>query len=383
MAVFITGATGYIGSYVAEQLLSQHEDRLALLVRARSQGEALAKLWKAMQLHMDFQRFEQAVGDRIDLYLGDITRPDLGLDPDARARLIRSTDSVIHIAASLNRRSDRGCLDVNLRGTLEVVKLARAVSELHGLRRFSDVSTSAVCGERNAELVLEDAAVDFARRDYDPYGRTKKFCEHMVSELLPDVPISVFRPTMVLGDSRFAETTQFDMLRAFAALASMPVLPLHPDWRVDIVPANYVGRAIAQIHQMSNPAHGIYHLSAGEASHTCRELAERLRMHPLPRTTFLPGLSKGISRTLSVLAQTPREWGLSGFAGMLDVFWPYITFDTVFDNRRVVAELGEAPARFTDYGAATLEFCRRGGFTYPYKPWPVGATPQEVTSSAA
>src|ERR1041385_6024804 len=164
-------------------------------------------------------------------------------------------------AASLNRKSEKQCLNVNLRGTLEVIQLGRRAQDHHGLRRFSHVSTVAVAGTRQDELVQEDAAIDWDRSDYDPYARTKKFCEHMVHQLLPDVSRTIFRPAIVLGDSRRPETTQFDMVQAFSVLASLPVLPLRPTDRIDIVPADYVGKAIVSIHQKETPLHPRYHLS--------------------------------------------------------------------------------------------------------------------------
>jgi len=48
----------------------------------------------------------------------------------------------------------------------------------------------------------------------------------------------------------------------------MPVLPLRPNDRIDIVPADYVGKAIVTIHQKAQPGHGIYHLSSGTGSQT-------------------------------------------------------------------------------------------------------------------
>ena len=76
-------------------------------------------------------------------------------------------------------------------------------------------------GTAATKWLAEDASIDWDRSDYDPYARTKKFCEHMVRELLPDVPRTVFRPSIVLGDSRRPETTQFDMVRAFVFLAGL------------------------------------------------------------------------------------------------------------------------------------------------------------------
>ena len=101
---------------------------------------------------------------------------------------------MIHCAASLNRKSEKSCLNVNLRGTLEVIQLARRAQHYHGLRRFSHVSTVAVAGKRSNEVVKKITSIDWNRSDYDPYARTKKFCEHMVRQLLPDVPTRFFVP---------------------------------------------------------------------------------------------------------------------------------------------------------------------------------------------
>jgi thioester reductase-like protein len=384
MAVFVTGATGYLGSYVVARLLQAHDTRLALLVRAKDMREAEQRLWRALQLHMPFAQFERYLRGRVDVYLGDITLPRCGLSEREYARLVAASDSIIHIAASLNRRSARLCLNVNLRGTLEVVQLARAAHVAHGLRRFSDVSTTAVAGERRHELVEEDDAIDWERRDYDPYARTKKFCEHMVETLLPDVPTTVFRPSTVIGDTRFGATTQFDMLRAVLTLARMKVLPLQPDARHDIVSADYVGNAIADIHQSPRPKHRIYHLSAGEASETHQQMMERLRIggRALPHV-FLPALETPFGRAVSALAITPRSLGVSGAASLLHVFWPYVVFDTVFDNQRVVEELGQKPVPFSEYAGPVLDFAIEHAFAYPYEAWPTGQPAQEVVSSPA
>ena len=379
MAIFLTGATGYIGSYVAAGLLERHNDRLALLVRAKSPAEAEERLWKSMQLHMGFERFLELVRTRCDLYLGDLTVPGLGLTPPARDALVRSMDSVLHVAASLNRKSSKACFNVNLRGTLSVIKLARDAQDHHGLRRFTDISTVAVCGERQDALVTEDDIVDWERSDYDPYARTKKFCEHMLHELLPDVPGTVLRPSIVLGDSRFPETTQFDMVRAFVMLAQLPVLPFKPDWRLDIVPADYVSKAIVHIHQLERPKYTSYNLSSGTSSLTYRQIVEALEAAgSTVRHRFAPFLNGAFTRTVDAASNTPRGWGLSLPASLLKVFLPYLNFNTVFDNRRVVEELGEAPRPFDQYATGLLNFARDGKFTYPYQPWPGGAQVRQV-----
>jgi nucleoside-diphosphate-sugar epimerase len=272
---------------------------------------------------------------------------------------------------------------VNLRGTLEVIQLARRAQDHHGLRRFSHVSTVAVAGTRQDEIIHEDTAIDWARSDYDPYARTKKFCEHLVHQLLPDVSRTIFRPAIVLGDSRRPETTQFDMVQAFSVLASWPVLPLRPADRIDIVPADYVGKAIVTIHQKNSPLYPRYHLSSGSGSQTYRELTDALAQAThSSRPTYLPALSGTFSGTLNWLSHKKNNLGRG--ASLLKVFWPYLVWNTVFDNSRVVEELaGQAPAKFSSYAQPLLKFGRENKFRYPAKPWPLQNATVHTASGAA
>src|SRR5262249_4251594 len=114
---------------------------------------------------MDFPRFYEHLQTRVRIFRGDITSPLFGLNRDEYDRLIHTTDSVVHCAASLNRKSEKSCLNVNLRGTLEVLLLAQKSHYYHGLRRFSQVSTVAVAGKRQNELVTEDRAIEWERSD--------------------------------------------------------------------------------------------------------------------------------------------------------------------------------------------------------------------------
>ena len=307
MAIFLTGSTGYIGAHVAANLLEQHGASLNLLVRARDPQEAAGRLWQALQLHLDFPRFYEHFQTRMRIFCGDLTTPRFGLGEDDYDRLIHTTDSVIHCAASLNRKSEKSCLNVNLRGTLEVLLLAQKSNYYHGLRRFSQVSTVAVAGKRQDEVVTEDRSIDWNRSDYDPYARTKKFTEHMMRELLPDIPTTIFRPSIVLGDSRYPETTQFDMVRAFVFLAGLPVLPFPSKDKIDIVNVDFVADAIATLHQKENPLHDTYHLSSGVDSQTFRQLTTALAAAQNKRgPVFLPFMQKPFSATVNFLSN--RRW---------------------------------------------------------------------------
>jgi long-chain acyl-CoA synthetase len=372
VAIFLTGGTGYIGAHVAANLLERYDCTLNLLVRGRDSQDAAARLWQALQLHMPFPKFYDHLQTKIRIFRGDLTSPQFGLDQDRYDRLVHTTDSVIHCAASLNRKSEKSCMNVNLRGTLEVVQLARRSNYYHGLQRFSSVSTVAVAGKRSHEIVTEDRSIDWDRSDYDPYARTKKFCEHMVRELLPEVPLTIFRPSIVLGDSRYPETTQFDMVRSFVYLAGLPVLPFRPHDKIDIVNVDFVADAISTLHMKANPQYDTYHLSSGNDSQSFRELTTALAAAQNKRgPMFLPILERPFHSVVNMLSN--RKGPAGHGAALLKVFLPYLMWNTVFDNTRVTTELGRKPSPFSQYSYPLLKFSREHDFAYPYADWPSGA----------
>ena len=371
MTVFMTGSTGYLGSYVCDHLLRHTTTDLALLVRAPDHASAIAKLWKGWQLHMDVDTFRGFL-DRLVVVRGDLHAPDLGLSEAQHAMLRERVDSVLHVAASLNRKSDKACMNTNLRGTLSVLKLARYLHDRRGLERFGFVSTVAIAGHRDQEDIAEDDALDWNRSDYDPYARTKKFCEHMVRELLPDVPSIIYRPSIVMGDPRFPQTTQFDMARATFTLAELPVIPLRPEARVDIVDAPYAGRAIATIHMKDKPAFDTYHLSSGIDAPTVSELAHALAPAIGRPPRIVPQLGRPAENIVRLMNRAPRGTPVQAAGAVMKVFWPYITYDTVFLNDRVRSELGSAPTPFVQYADPMYRWCREHKDRYPYQPLPEG-----------
>jgi len=381
MATLVTGATGFLGSYVAAGLLARDES-IHVLVRAPHRADAEERLWRAWQLHMDAAAFARHL-TRVRVFPGDLTAPGFGLPADEWRALVETTGSVVHVAAALNRRSERACTNVNVRGTLAVVRLAQAAHEHHGLRRFSHVSTVAVAGVRLHDVVREDDAIDWDRRDFDPYGRTKKIAEHLVRELLPGVPRTVFRPSVVMGDSRVPATTQFDMVRTFAFLAGAPVLPLRPLDRIDVVPADWVGDAVVELHLRPSPRHDTYNLSAGRTSPTFRAITDHLAA---VRGRRPPVYVPGLARPLGAVAAGLGRWApgdLRRQARLLSAFWPYLHWDTVFDHTRAVSELGRTPASFLTYCDPLLDFARANGFRYPFRERERARRPPPVATPSA
>src|SRR5712664_105060 len=142
MAIFVTGSTGYLGSYVVAGLLRDYRDSLNLLVRANSRQEAHERLWHSLQLHFDFPEFFDHVNSRVRIFGGDLTSQRFGLSDDDYHALVDTTDSIIHCAASLNRKSERQCLNVNLRAS------RRTARDCGGIRTFPPWRLPVIAGTK-------------------------------------------------------------------------------------------------------------------------------------------------------------------------------------------------------------------------------------------
>ena len=370
MAIFITGATGYIGSYVTDWLLRNTDHELALLVRAPDYDAGVDCLWQALQLHMEPELFARSL-DRVCFISGDLTQARLGVSEADYDWLISNAESSLHNASSPISGSEEECLNQNLKGTLSVIKLARAIEEDHPLRRFTEVSTVGVAGKRVSTLVGEDEPLDWSRSDYDSFTRSKKFCEHMVRELLSDVPCLYLRHASVLGDARFPETTQFGIVRAMCVLADLPLLPLSPDARVDVVNADWVGASIAELHLREDLRHDTFHLSAGTESRTVGEIGAALAAQ-LGRKPFRFGgrLSSSFELVMKLVAHLPSRGPLKDTATLLSLLMPYLTTDVIYDNKRAIAALGTEPTPFTSYCGPLYGYAKSVGYRYPYRSFP-------------
>ncbi|HKW68601.1 MAG TPA: hypothetical protein VJP04_15010, partial [Terriglobales bacterium] len=168
------------------------------------------------------------------------------------------------------------------------------------------------------------------------------------------------------------QTTQFDMVRAFVFLAGLPVLPFRPNDKIDIVNVDFVADSIVTLHQKPQPDYDTYHLSSGVGSQTFRELTGALARAQHRRSPmYVPSLERPFTAMVERLSK--RRSSLGYGASLMKVFLPYLVWNTVFDNTRVVREMGRQPAPFSQYSYPLLKFSRDNHFSYRYQDWPAPA----------
>ena len=309
--VLLTGGTGFVGTEVASRLLERGDLEIVSLVAARTDEEALNLSTRAWW-HRPALR--AALGGRIRAIAGDVSEPGLGLEPGVAAELRDRVTHIVHAAADL--RFDASVEElrrVNVDGVAHVLGFARSAGRLE---RLLHVSTAYVAGRREGE-VSEDDLTD-AYGFGSAYERTKFEAERLLRAAEGEVPITVVRPAMIVGDSRTGDIKTFNTFYTPLRLlmsGRLRIVPARRGVPVNIVPVDYVADAIARLTFDAAAEGRTFHLTtpadrlptAGEVVGFARRVAREHLGVRLPRPVFVPVGSAIGGRTGRVLAPYFRE----------------------------------------------------------------------------
>ncbi|HKH42133.1 MAG TPA: SDR family oxidoreductase [Solirubrobacterales bacterium] len=251
MSYFVTGATGFIGRNLVEQLL-ERDGTIYVLVREGSRGrlEELRSGWGAEE-------------GRIVPVIGDLSQEKLGCE-DQVAELRGDIDHFFHLAAIYDMTADAESQRVaNVEGTREAVKLAEALDA----NRFHMVSSIAAAGLYKGTFT-EDMFEEAEKVDNHPYFQTKHESEAVVREEC-SVPWRVYRPGIVVGHSETGEMDKIDGPYYFFKLLQRARNAV-PQWfpgvgiegrRINLVPVDYVARAMDHIAHIDGFDGQAFHLT--------------------------------------------------------------------------------------------------------------------------
>jgi thioester reductase-like protein len=241
---FVTGYPGFIGKRLVRKLVERVGDegsRIVLLVQPKNTAAARADLATIR-------------AERIELLEGDIEQMHLGLSGAEWKALAGEVTDVWHLAARTWLGASRDEMwRVNVEGTRNVLELAQAA---RGLNRLNHFSTAYVSGDR-VGVILEDELA-MGQRFHNPYEKTKYQAELLVKRAQSSLPATIYRPSIVIGDSRTGEIDRFEGPYALAILlVASPLavpLPLPGDAvaPLNVVPVDFIVDTVVSI--AANPA---------------------------------------------------------------------------------------------------------------------------------
>jgi NAD(P)-dependent dehydrogenase (short-subunit alcohol dehydrogenase family) len=330
LSYYVTGATGFIGRHLVEELLRNREGDVHVLVRADSREKLDALL----------ARWPEA--DRVKPVVGDLQQPNLGHDDAWIAEHRGRIEHVFHLAAMYDMTAPEDLNErLNVAGTRHAVELANALGAGH----LHHASSVAVTGDFRG--MFREDMFDEGQRQPSAYHRTKFEAERIVREGSA-VPWRVYRPAIVIGHSQTGEMDKIDgpyyffklIQKARNALPQwFPLVGPELGW-TNIVPVDYVARAMDHIAHEPGLDGQAFHLTApksqrsGEVLNTFARAAHAPHLAMRVDKRLTDALPKGV---VSLMLQLPAlknvRRGILEDLGLPEQVLEHVGFSAQFDTR--------------------------------------------------
>lgn len=358
--VFLSGATGLLGTETALALLSYPEIRVYALVRGDNSEHTLSRL-KGAWAHE--RALYDAIGKQFFAVNGDFSKDSLGLSEKDLNTLSDEVTIIIHTGAETGfAETAEHMYETNVCGTRNMTVFAK---KCRNLRRFVHVSTAYVSG--TLEGLIKEESVR-ASEYSNHYELSKAEAERIVTA--SELPVSIVRPGMIVGDSKTGWTRNFNTVYYLMKLllkGQLPLIPVKADTVLNLVPADYVAESLLKICFEKEAEGKIFHVTCPEESAPCaKELADYvcawaereldLKIHT-PAFSPLPLLKKSALK-YSRKAEAKQKDLLHNIMTLA----PYFFAQKAFDRTNTDAFCGRYNIDWHDYIDVLLAFACRKNF---------------------
>jgi NAD(P)-dependent dehydrogenase (short-subunit alcohol dehydrogenase family) len=341
MHYFVTGATGFIGKRLVKTLLVRKGASVSFLMRSGSESK-LAALY-------EYWGLSGAGKARAVPVAGDLTAKKLGVSAEQIKALKGKVDAVYHLAAVYDLSADEESqVQVNIDGTRNLVEFAKAVDAGH----VHHVSSIAAAGLYDG--VFREDMFDEADGLEHPYFMTKHESEKIVRKECK-VPWTVYRPALVVGDSKTGEMDKIDGPYYFFKLIQR-MRQILPPWmpsigieggRINIVPVDFVVACLDHLSHAKTDIKGkCFHLvdpqgyRVGDVLDIISRAAHAPKMNLFVNAALLGFVPKSVKKGLMALAPVRRvRNAVMKDLGLPDDMLTFVNFPTRYDRRELDAAL--------------------------------------------
>lgn len=327
MSYFITGFPGFIATRLVRKLAGMSKDSSFILLVHKSQLE------KAETIRSEIAKQSGLAESSFEIIKGDITKAGLGLGATKTDGALQKITHVFHLAALYDLAVGKETAElINVKGTQNVTDW---VKTLPNLERFVYFSTAYVSGRRKG-TILETELIDInGFKNF--YESTKFKAELIVQRNWDDIPTTIIRPGVVMGDSRTGVTDKFDgpyfVMRFLDKFSKVPIPHLGKGEALfNVVPVNFVVDATAHLAHFPGAEHKVYHL-VDPNPHSARDAFAMIcqaQLGKIPKYTIPLSL---VGITLSIPAL--RSW-----IGVEKETLEYFNIGPVYDCSQANRDLG-------------------------------------------
>ncbi|WP_254564926.1 non-ribosomal peptide synthetase [Oscillatoria sp. HE19RPO] len=249
--ILLTGATGFLGAFLLEELLQKTSAEIYCLVRASNAAEAKKRIQSNLET---YKLWRDSLGDRIIPLVGNLAKPRLGLSAEQFQALAHQIDVIYHNGALVNFTYPYSAVKAaNVESTLDLLKLANQI-KLKPLHFISTVGLFDSTATEDDEL----ANIDHLEGGYI---QSKWVAEKLLMAARDrGFPINIYRPGRITGHSQTGACNINDFVHRI--IGGCIQLGSAPNWNteVEMVPVDYVSRAIVHLSQQPESMGKNFHL---------------------------------------------------------------------------------------------------------------------------
>lgn len=257
VAIFLTGATGFLGSFLLYELLQQTQADIYCLVRSNTIESGQKKIQSSLESYL---LCDESFNSRIIPVIGDLSQPLLGLSEEQFQQIASQLDAIYHNGAFVNFTYPYSVLkSPNVLGTQEVLRLASQVKvkPVHFISTISVVFSS----NPNVRVVQEQDSLDDAKMPSEGYAQSKWVAEKLVTIARErGLPVCIYRPGRISGHSQIGVCNTGDhtyrMIKGCIQLGSIP----NQDIQLNLSPVDYVSKAIIYLSKQNESLGKAFHL---------------------------------------------------------------------------------------------------------------------------
>lgn len=364
----ITGVTGFIGKEVITRILCDSSDTLCLLVRQGKSGKPAQDRIDALLNELGLVEFAHRI---------DVIETDLSVDSaDSIYQLLAKKSEfmtarpfrIMHLAANTNfSQSPETAKKQNVRATETIIQLAKKLFEIGRLDVLSYVSTAYVLGHRSG--IAPASELDTQAKFRNTYEQSKAEAEQLVRQQAEHLPTVIFRPSIVVGDSKTGKIgsadTMYWALKMY--LRGQRLFFANRASKLDIVPVDYVADAMLHILDQADVARQgqcyplvggpKYAISLGELAKAFSSFFDR------PQPIIMP--AKFFQWSNVILKKLTKNKKHHFVIDKMQAYLPYFSSNPIFDDQptcEVLQGSGIRQLAVSEYMPNLLGYCKQAGW---------------------
>jgi amino acid adenylation domain-containing protein/thioester reductase-like protein len=254
--ILLTGATGFLGSYILSELLKEPNNTIYCLIRASSPTEAKERVQKVMS---EYNLLSNSF-DRVKFVVGDLAKPQLGIDKEIYEKLSSEITHIYHSASYMNSMVSYEVLrDVNVGGIKEILKFASH----HQPKKIEYISTADIFSYKTQPIADENTPIA-TQIHYSSNGyASSKFIAENVLSIAKErgFDVNIYRVGLITGDTTYGKNEKsqwfYNLIDSITKIGCMVDIA---DFEISITPVDYIAKSILSL--STKYSNDIFHLSS-------------------------------------------------------------------------------------------------------------------------